>query len=144
MYISQYGIIHNLLPPNPYTLPVSVTWLKSERNEKILLVWRRNLNSVCRVRNRIPETESAANAVSEQNIAFCRNYVKTVTVHEGLAPRRTMCVERTTLAWKCEKNASLQSKCPHGFGSACCYFDHFSLTWPYFWSVVSLFQLHYS
>lgn len=81
----------------------------------MLLVWRRNLSSVCRVRNRIPETESAANAVSVQNVAFAGIMYQTVPVHEGLAPRRMMCVERTTLALKWEKNASLQSKCPHGF-----------------------------
>jgi hypothetical protein len=48
--------------------------------------------------DRIPETESAANAVSVQNVAFAGIMNQTVPVHEGLAPRRTMCVERTTLA----------------------------------------------
>jgi hypothetical protein len=58
----------------------------------MMLVWRRNLSSICRVRNRISETESTANAVSVQNVAFAETMYQTVPVHEGLAPRRTMCM----------------------------------------------------
>jgi len=48
------------------------------------------LSSICRARNRIPETGSAANAVSVQNVAFAG--IMYQTVHEGLAPCRGMCV----------------------------------------------------
>jgi hypothetical protein len=36
----------------------------------MLLVWRRNLSSVCRVSNGIPGTETPANPVGAENVAF--------------------------------------------------------------------------
>jgi hypothetical protein len=64
----------------------------------MLLVWRRNLSSVSWVSNKIPETKFLANAVSAHNFSFAGVMYQTIPFHEGLAPLRTMCVERTTLA----------------------------------------------
>jgi hypothetical protein len=46
----------------------------------------------------MPGTESPANVVSAQNVAFAGIMYQTVLVHEGLTPRFTTYVEPETLA----------------------------------------------
>lgn len=126
-------------PPSPHTLPMSVIWLKSERNEKMLLVWLRNLSSICRIRNRI-----RCKRCQCAECCFCKIYVP-----DSSGSRRTgssLCDVCGTdnAGVKMGKECPLQFKCPHGLGNACCYFDHVSLTRAYFWSVVSLFQFRFS